>query len=143
MSDVIAAFIRDRLDDEERVATAARSDSEGRWKRDDFFRDSAAIVDDTGKFVVYDEGSPTEEQADHIAAHDPARVLRQVAALRAVVDEHYDINEGDCATCVEGQWGYPTHGSAIAARWPCKTLRHLAAIWHAHEAYKPGWAPGA
>lgn len=37
--------------------------------------------------IVYDEGWPKPAEAIHIAAFDPARVLRQVAAIREVVAE--------------------------------------------------------
>lgn len=36
--------------------------------------------------IVYDEGYPHEDEAEHIARHDPARVLREVAAKRAIIE---------------------------------------------------------
>jgi hypothetical protein len=40
-----------------------------------------------GHIVVFDEGAPGSEQAAHIARHDPARVLRYVEAVRAIIRE--------------------------------------------------------
>lgn len=58
---------------------------------------------DTG-IVVYDEGRPSEEQAAHIARHDPAYVLADIAAKRAIVSLHNrceDWSYGDPSTCPE------------------------------------------
>lgn len=38
--------------------------------------------------IVYDEGYPLKSEAIHIAEHDPARVLRQVSALRVLLVRH-------------------------------------------------------
>jgi hypothetical protein len=35
--------------------------------------------------LVYGEGKQSSEQAEHIALHDPARVLREVEAKRRIV----------------------------------------------------------
>jgi hypothetical protein len=40
-----------------------------------------------GCIVVFDEGAPGPEQAAHIARHDPARALRFVDAVRAIIRE--------------------------------------------------------
>lgn len=72
-----------------------------------------------------------------------AWVLATVAALRRIVDEHPNVNDGDCGTCVVGLWGYPTHGGSRPENWPCPTLRALAAIWRDHEQFDPAWAPEA
>lgn len=77
----------------------------------------------------------------HAARHDPARVLREVAAKRAIIEQHPNVNDGDCGTCVVGAWGYPTHGSSRPASWPCPTLRHLAAPHAEHPDYNESWRP--
>jgi hypothetical protein len=41
-----------------------------------------AVRDENGDAVAYDEGRPTPAQAAHIAANDPAAVLRRIAADR-------------------------------------------------------------
>lgn len=37
-------------------------------------------------FEIYDEGGHTTEQAEHIAANDPAHVLRTIQAHRKIID---------------------------------------------------------
>lgn len=41
--------------------------------------------------VVFNEGSPTEEQAEHIALNDPASVLRRCAADRKLLELHQAV----------------------------------------------------
>lgn len=83
-----------------------------------------------------------ERNANHIARHDPVRVLADVAAHRAILAIHETISaaypgctiESDpcCRECsVEGE--YP-------GGYPCPTLRVLAAIWADHAGYSEGWA---
>lgn len=106
--------------------------------------------------VVYDEGAPNEDQAAHIAACDPAMVLRLVAATRAVLELHYPNFR--YVPMTKDRWIYLSGAEAVAmaARtdevwkgdlecdvcgdengggenprlpWPCPTLRAVAAGW--------------
>lgn len=87
MEDLIA-FWRERLDEDEAAAKAAaeidvppwRAD----WAHDDGYADLRAR---DGEFIAYNEGTLTREAALHIARHDPARVLREVEADRALLAE--------------------------------------------------------
>lgn len=89
-------------------------------------------------------GLEADYLADHIATHDPERVLAQCAAFRAIVDEHRDGNadsrwEGDpdplpayCTVCHD----YTRHD---AAAWPCPTLRALASIYKDRPGWQEAW----
>jgi hypothetical protein len=85
--------------------------------------------------IVYDEGSPHEDEAAHIARHDPARVLAECAAKRAIINEHQTVPtapgrpDTTCAGC----------GLAFNAR-PCPTLAHLATVYTSHPDYQQEWA---
>lgn len=70
-------------------------------------------------------------------SHDPARVLAEVAAKRAIVELHQpelvetinadgDERSGDICTCCDEVW-------------PCDTLKLLALPDDAHPDYKPTW----
>lgn len=80
------------------------------------------------------------EQAEHIARHDPSRVLAQCAANRAVVRMHGDMNSdfasenvpSICEVCHD----YYRHD---AEYWPCPTLRALAAVYKDHPDYRDEW----
>lgn len=155
MSDV-ASFVRARLDEWEQAArTCPRPDA---WSVEDDRRwgeERDAWLIGSGKPIAsfpYEYGGALT--ADHIARHDPARVLAQVAAMRAIVDLHaltvskldswaFDPDTGervptqyevDCAVC---GWASDVPTSA------CPTLRHLAAIWRGHDEYDPAWVPDA
>ncbi|MFJ9558295.1 DUF6221 family protein [Nocardiopsis sp. NPDC101807] len=144
----IVEFVNARLDEEERAAKAAADasgydtwlsigieagpDDDAKW---------TAIADRSWGIVAphpeppdddtfYELGGELFRQrgsrglTDHIARHDPARVLREVAAKRAVLALHQDAGMGDCA-----------HSSD-----PCPTLRALAAPYVDHPDYDPAWA---
>jgi len=126
--DDLAAFITARLDEDEAMAKLAAREG-GTWTQDDPERRPGAISSAGGQ-VVYDEGAPDEYQAAHIARHDPARVLREVAAKRAMVADHgpSEVAPDACRRCKGGM------------AFPCRTIRHLAAAWSDHPDYRAGWA---
>ena len=83
--------------------------------------------------IVYDEGWPLASEAVHIARHDPARVLRQCAALRLILTEHDRTPGGHCSVCRE--FDYRRDYDAVA--WPCPTVRAVASVWSDHPDYRP------
>lgn len=75
---------------------------------------------------------------------DPARVLREVEAKRAILGEHqpgysttYPKPSGQptCSVCNEGSW------DVECIPWPCPTVRHLSAIYSGHPGYRQEWKP--
>ena len=155
MTDLVT-WLRAQIDANEQGARAA---SPGGWTYGD--------VDSIAGGSLYDESrmigslhyeQPTdhdgrivrhllEHEADangrHIAVHDPARVLRQVAAMRKIVDEHAPRttsyldapDETSCRRC-----GKPDE---YPVPYPCPTLRALAAVYADRDGYRPEWAPDA
>lgn len=122
----LVTFLRARLDEDGARAKAAGGDS---WRRQDHPSETVAIYDSKGEPVVYDEGSPTEEQAAHITRHDPARVLAEVDAKREVVrlaERAYDYHETF------------TNGFAAAME---HALRLFALPYADHADYREEWRP--
>jgi hypothetical protein len=74
------------------------------------------------------------------SAADPD-VIADLDAKLAILDEHPDVNDGNCGTCVDGQWGYPTHGGSSPQRFPCRTLRLAAVPFAKHPDYDQRWRP--
>lgn len=72
----------------------------------------------------------------HVARHDPARVLRNVEAGRALLAEHLPAADGRCPTCA----GAAGQGRRPA---PCATLRLLALPFAGHPDYDETWRPGS
>lgn len=153
MSDV-AAFVRARLSEDE---DAANDNGGAKWP--DISRDQRFGYDDWrdefGVVVVHDD-SLSEDLVRHVARHDPARVLAQVAAMRAMVELHgvdettwpkadgmKPYVERHCTECGKGEYPFgdrTENGRFEPTDWPCPTLRHLAAIWDWHDEYDPTWA---
>ena len=133
MSDLVA-FLRARLDEDERVALAAAEESRT-WTRQshcDYSVPNLPIDDHTLWFgdrivgeVGFGDGEMRPAEAEHIARHDPARVLAEVDAKRRIVDrcEHYQT--------------YEDYGWALAD----EVLSLLALPYADHPDYREEWRP--
>lgn len=94
MTNDMIAFLRARLDEDADTARQAHKHGVGRWHsgiHPDYVEEwgisGDGVVDDNHQTVVYDEGYPSKEQSEHIARHDPARVLAEVETKRAIINE--------------------------------------------------------
>jgi hypothetical protein len=138
-TDDLVAFIEARLADDQRMALAATPEhwSVEPW-RNDHNVEFLVIAD-------YHQGPPaialkSEADAAHIARHDPSRVLRDVEALRAVVEECKSTmdwveelrREGDEALA------YRAHVGSLLL-----VLKMFAAVWREHPDFRPEWSPDA
>lgn len=116
--DDLVAFVRARLDEDERIAQGAdRNPPNGStsW--------TPAALQTTWDARV----------DEHVARHNPARVLREVEAKRRILGEHFEsflpngIPLGTCTTCDN-------------YAMPCPTLRLLALPYADDPDYRPEWA---
>ena len=123
MTGDLAAFLAARLDEDEAIARHAGSC--------DFYDD-------------VDDSVPLADERNHILRHAPARVLREVAAKRAILDVHsatYPVTypqpsgQPTCGVCHAGGWDWDPE------QWPCPTVRALAAVYSDHPDYRQEWAP--
>lgn len=142
----LAAWLSACYDEAWALADTARHGTSGEWGRrqDDQGWPTGHLRDDTDAVVVYDEGSPTDAEFDHIAACDPAHRLADIALKRAILALHHpvwnDYVDGDgmergsyeCAECE------PT---GTPDNWPCKTVRQLAAEFAGQPGYREEWKP--
>ena len=137
----LTEFLTARYDEEEAAAKACQSPSP--WKAATHPSDHWIVTDATGDALIYDEGTPTLEEAAHIARHDPARVLREVEAKRKIVELHrpdpaeYIDADGDDRSSVDC-WTCETGG--VPDSWPCPTIRAAAAVYSDHPDYNPDWS---
>jgi hypothetical protein len=113
----LVLFLRARLDEDEQ---AARATTGGKWYSADVLEVNLAAP---------------RPDAEHIARHDPARVLAEVNAKRRILDE--------IVPKVESYWG------AVNSEWGCEyddpdgddVLRLLALPYADHPDYDPAWRP--
>lgn len=115
----IEEFIAARLDDDERIARAA---TQGNWEWQQHKTDEWCLrAGDTPVIRALSYETPCLEvgdaDEDHIARHDPARVLRQCAAMRVALDWYINDDE-----------------MVMAA-----TINAIAAIWSDHPDYREDW----
>ena len=109
-----------------------------------FSHDSQWGAEMLASLLGRDESDPI---VHHIARHDPARALREVAAKRAIlaahgpdpIDKFGGIAKPRCLVCLAGRDGYEELW--VADSWPCLTLRLLAAVYSDHPDYQQEWAP--
>ncbi len=82
--------------------------------------------------------------AGHIARHDPARVLREVAAKRRIMELHQEGLSNDFPMGVEPAEGdilcMTCDDRALKQYYPCPTLRLLALPYADHADYRADWA---
>lgn len=97
-------FVHARLDDDERIALAAAHGEGAEWHSREGYVYSSPFytpvgLDDieTGTTVVYDEGCPSWQEAEHIARHDPKRVLYDVATKRLILSTAGSVRVGPIA----------------------------------------------
>jgi hypothetical protein len=134
--DEALAFLGPRLDEHEAVARAAMHGGDGRWTQGG--HDEPGRIEDDRGVVTYDEGSPSEEQAAHIALNDPALVLREIEAKRRVLARHVlSPPSGD----PELPWDNIADCQYDGEPWPCPDILDLALPYADHpdcpEALRP------
>lgn len=131
MDDLIA-FVTARLDEDEVAAKAILEDPdyEAEWHEQS---SGVLYVGPGSERYPLDGLCPIGDSrlTRYIARHDPARVLREVEAKRAMLAEHdtRDWRIGDRVH--DCQW----------QSWPCNTLRQITAVWADHPDYRDEWRP--
>lgn len=139
----ITEFLLARIAEDEAAATAA---AKGPWKWEgDAGEDEAFMYDANGTSVLSAYGMHSQgflecsgADADHIARHNPHRVLAECKAKRAIikhaqeateVEKEYDDYEWQGTVQISEPWA----GDAI--------LLSLAAVYADHPDYQQEWAP--
>ena len=131
----MVAFLKACIDEDEAIASAAGADEPARqWTgSDNGYPGSGCVRDGHGETIVYDEGTPSTEQALHIGRHDPARVLAEVAAKRAILAKYAPVAKNDGLGEPEYACGW-ADGLGMA-------VRALAAAGSDHPGYDESWLP--
>lgn len=147
MSSDLLGFLEARLAEDEATARAA---TPGPWSVDnETYAESISGSDDQdvvagGRWGGEASVFTSTEDALHIARHDPARVLAEVAAKRAIMDIHSMFippyvgvgPDGSCQGCGLGGDGRYYNTPDIK---DCPELQALAAIYADHPDWQEGW----
>ncbi|WP_432010164.1 DUF6221 family protein [Streptomyces cucumeris] len=112
--DELVRWLGEQLDEDERVARECAGN--GEWDADDI--------------AIYGPDLAPEVR-QHMAEHDPARVLREIDAKRRILAEHA-LNGWVCSTCDNGE---------VEQVFPCPTLRLLALPYADRPGYREAWRP--
>lgn len=142
-------FIAARLDEDAAAAEATSQDYDSvtTWKSGKGSTGRHWWVQNNWSDGVVATDSDTSEPAAvvaHIARHDPARVLRQVGAMRLIVEEHcigragWNHTETGCSGCGGDTGGDDRYHFNVAPE-DCETLQALAAIYSDHPDYRQEW----
>jgi hypothetical protein len=158
----LAAWLLARYDEIERVARAAAGKGAPTWRADDQgevfavrdLQDPARCEHHTAGVPnhcddlpvasgadVTDDAGLEQARAGHIAMHDPAAVLRDVEAKRAIVTEHEHVPTFKigsvaigCAVCHRlGE------GEGIEANGWCNTMKLLAQPFADRDDFRDQW----
>jgi hypothetical protein len=133
MTDDLAAFVAARLDEDEAVARAATPapwEFEGDDPTDDELYSTA---DDSMSTVAWTRDRQVAN-GQHIARHDPARVLREVEAKRAHL-RAWEAIAVNFTTIGESEREF---GARVALE---AVLEADAAVWSDHADYRAEWKP--
>jgi hypothetical protein len=152
-------FLRARLDEDEAVARAA---TPGPWQwwnlegADMGWADNGPRLETVARGPRYSDGSQgaattvvsgwghdawgtsvEEPDAAHIARHDPARVLADVKAKRAIVEDYRELRR-QASAMADGPMGETARNMYAGLTL---ALRHLASVYADHPDYDATWAP--
>jgi len=124
----MVAFLEARLGEDEAAAREAYYEGQ-RW-----------ITEEEGVYRYPDDelvhSADRKADARHIARYDPARVLREVAAKRKILERY------ERAAAIPPSIAAFTRGQDDGYRQACLDALHDdAAVYVAHPGYNPAWAP--
>ena len=130
----ITEFITARLDEDEAAAlgvltnTGGRPLEQGRYEQWEKVNDTV-LGDHAGHVIAY---GVARYALPHIARHDPARTLREVAAKREILDMHAEYARNNPHDCTRrGYYERETY---------CWVIEQLAAPYSDHPDYNPEWS---
>ncbi len=140
--DDLVQWLGKQLDEDERIALAVGRES---WQPR--YVDSVSDSPDTAT-VQLPDGTDVAlmerysyQDAEHIAEHDPARVLREIDAKRRMLALHHPRHDGYtwvCDTCSQ----YDVERRMVVHVYaPCEHLRLLALPYADRPGYREEWRP--
>jgi hypothetical protein len=128
----IMEFLKARLDEDQSALRLALSAD---WQVDSMFRTVVNRQGSTETQIVQDPSAQVRD-LEHIARHDPARALREVAAKRRIMYEYEcEVERGAAGSRPDFQ---ARHGGIVDAY--SASLRIIASVYADHPDYQQEWA---
>ncbi|WP_199572698.1 DUF6221 family protein [Streptomyces murinus] len=137
--DDLVRWLGEQFDADERIARAAQQNGDvkdGHW----FDDEDEEVIDDSGWRIAFTVDTGTRA---HIAAHDPARVLREIDAKRALMKQIFRYEAK-----IDGEWGCCHDAKEIEAGECPETPPHeiealqiLALVYADRPGYQESWRP--
>lgn len=127
----ITEFLQARLDEDEQAAHKA---SPGPWHPELEGEEVVAVDGVTVADGFALSGEQLRATVSHIARHDPARVLRDVEAKRAIIAHNEKLHEYARANPREDAYLFAPGASDVV-------LKHLASVYSDHSDYQEDWKP--
>lgn len=160
MSDLVA-FLTARLDEDRVAASAAEDDGDGQWAatrgHDGYLHNDGPHLEtgdgedwvkqvNTGVWLCDDPADDCEymrgrwmAQANHASRHDPVRVLHEVAAKRAIVEDYLVVIANNATERANGGDEVATSARDLITKSLRMALLRLAAVWSEHPDFDPAW----
>lgn len=133
----LVEFLLARIAEAERSAQAAKDATSGRWTA------SGSLIlelhEQPGRVPLADPAIMSTEDyqldgiLEHVALHDPDRVLAECQAKRRIVERHDACGAGD-GYCDDGGHGWDDEGGPR-----CSDLADLASAFADHADFDPAW----
>jgi len=164
MTGDLAAFLAARLDEDEAAAKRALDTVAG-WPQEVWVTPEAdelipsvgvsepspkrylRLWNDAGR-ILTDHGWVVHDTAVCVWSEGvAARLLREAAAKRAVMAEHFSTDDlgapipAVCNRCTTDAIQIRFISPTECLPWPCPTVRALAAVYRNHPDYRQEWAP--
>jgi hypothetical protein len=134
VSDDIVQWIGEQLDADAARALAA---SPGPWGVNEAHDEVVAVDGITVAEGFALSGNQLRATVDHIAEHDPARVLREIDAKRRIMQVHNAQDSwGMCVACPRDE-----RGAMQVEIEDCPILRLLALPYADRPGYREEWRP--
>jgi len=145
----ITEFLEARIAEDEAVANDATG---ARWVVLPGVNASLVNIDATqvrdekwkyGRFGHIATTSHDAAYAEHIARHDPARVLAECAAKRAIIELHGPVRDDGWKSGEANDYLWCGMCGSIddsPEPYPCATIKALAAVYKDHPDYREEWA---
>ncbi|MFF4244884.1 DUF6221 family protein [Streptomyces sp. NPDC001822] len=134
----LVAFLQARLDEREAVAVAAGVTGKDWQAVGTGVYSTAAFDDDVAPLVTAgpEIGGSDEDaaRAEHIALHDPAQVLREVVAIRGLLNQYTALKTSAGTADASHRDTADMHRMAVGM-----AAQHLAHAYADHPDYRPEW----